>query len=94
MTPFQMLRRLFWNPDWNETLFLVSCAERIQQAPTDHSITQIKQRILSDIEGGANADTGRWLQFRLVFVHRTDNDLSEEVVFVSDVFPITGGGDI
>ena len=31
-----MLGRLFWNPRWNESLFLVSCAERlVDQDPVE-----------------------------------------------------------
>lgn len=73
-----MIRRLFWNPDWNDTLFVVSCAERIQENPTEHNIAEIKRRISEDVSQGA-------FQFRLVFVHRD----GEDIVFVSDVFPLT-----
>ncbi|MEM9341792.1 MAG: hypothetical protein AAGA87_01980 [Pseudomonadota bacterium] len=74
----EMIRRLFWNPDWNDTLFVVSCAERIQENPTEHNIAEIKRRISEDVSQGA-------FQFRLVFVHRD----GEDIVFVSDVFPLT-----
>ncbi len=59
--PGAMLRRLFWNPDWNETLFLVSCAERLVEEPTPHSVEEIRARIARRI-GGAGV-----LEFRLVF---------------------------
>lgn len=36
----QMLGRMFWNPRWNESLFLVSCAERIMQQDTANQIQQ------------------------------------------------------
>ncbi len=61
MGPGAMLRRLFWNPDWNETLFLVSCAERLVEEPTQHSMDEIHARIARRI-GGAGV-----LEFRLVF---------------------------
>lgn len=91
VSPLQMARRLFWNPAWNETLFLVSCAERIQGQPTQHSITEIQQRILRDIMRRPIDVADKMLQFRLVFVHRDDVGISNEVVFVSDTFMITGG---
>jgi len=37
----QMSGRMFWNPSWNESLFLVSCAERLLQNPTPHSEDEI-----------------------------------------------------
>ncbi len=32
-----MLGRLFWNPRWNESLFLVACAERLMREPAAQS---------------------------------------------------------
>ncbi len=86
ITPLRMAFRLLWNPGWNDTLFVVSCAERIYQQPTAHSVTEIMQRIQSDIEILGVDTGGRLLQFRLVFVHREGAALEEQVVFISDPF--------
>ena len=91
VSPLQMLLRLIWNPAWNESLFLVSCAERIQESPTDHSINEIRQRILADIAKTSIKATGRKLQFRLIFVHREGTEMSTEIVFLSETFPVTDG---
>ncbi len=41
LTLIQMLKRILWNPQWNESLFMVSCAERIiehsSQLASQHS---------------------------------------------------------
>lgn len=88
---FEMIRRLFWNPAWNEALYLVSCAERIQQSESPHSIGQIRQRILFEI-ARLNIDTvGKSMQFRLAFVHRGDEGLTTEVVFLSEPYAIASG---
>lgn len=87
-TPFEMFFSLFWNPAWNDTLFVVSCAERIAQQPTDHSIIEIKRRILRDVEQMRADVTGMWMQFRLVFVCRDETGLSQEIVFLSDTYPV------
>jgi hypothetical protein len=87
----EMVRRLFWNPAWNEALFLVSCAERIQQYPTPHSINEIQKRISRETERMQIDATRRRLQFRLVFVHRGDTVLLEEVVFLSDAIAVDCG---
>jgi len=91
VSPFQMLLRLFWNPAWNETLFLVSCAERIQEHPTDHSINEIRRRILHEFVRTPIDAVGKRFQFRLVFVHRDGPKISKEIVFLSETFPITSG---
>jgi hypothetical protein len=89
VTPLQMALRLFWNPDWNDALFVVSCAERIQQQPNVHSINEIMRRIQLDIGKKRIDATDRLLQFRLIFVHREETALVEEVVFLSQAVPAT-----
>lgn len=86
-----MIWRLFWNPSWNETLYLVSCAERIQQFDSAHSINQIRQRILIEIARQNFDRTDKSMQFRLVFVHRADDGLATEVVFLSEPYAVAGG---
>lgn len=89
VTPFQMVLRLFWNPYRNDTLFVVSCAERIQQFPDPHSINEIRRRILADLQKLPFDTPDKLLQFRLVFVHRGEAGLEHEVVFISDIAPAT-----
>ena len=61
--------RLFFNPKWNETLFLVSCAERIADAPDNHSVREIFDRINADLIRTAHASCPpSFLRFRIVFV--------------------------
>ncbi len=80
----QIIGRLFWNPAWNDALFVVSCAERIAEQPTQHSINEITQRIrqLPQIQG---AEKGR---FRLTFVSREGDEFSREVVYISEEFAL------
>ncbi|WP_297509833.1 hypothetical protein [uncultured Caulobacter sp.] len=76
-----MARRLLWNPQWNESLFLVSCAERLIDQPTDHSEAEILSRIAADLAG--DPDAPPWLAFRLTFVRREGEALIREVLFQS-----------
>ncbi|OYW30111.1 MAG: hypothetical protein B7Z44_02345 [Caulobacter sp. 12-67-6] len=79
-----MLGRLLWNPRWNETLFLVSCAERLVNTPTDHSQDEIFSRLAAELRGAPDgADAASWLSFRLVFVSREDEAIQREVLFQS-----------
>lgn len=91
VSPSQMTLRLFWNPRWNETLFLVSCAERMQQAPTDYGLNEIRQRIASEIQAAPIGAANPWFRFRLVFVQRSSAGLSQSVVFTSEAFPTAVG---
>jgi hypothetical protein len=73
-----MLGRLVWNPRWNESLFVVSCAERLLTAPTAHSEDEIFRRIAADL--GAQPKGAR-LRFRIVLVDPSDGE--RETVFTA-----------
>lgn len=83
----QMLGRMVWNPWWNESLFTVSCAERIVDQPNRHSEDEILKRIQRDLDAGfvSASNEEAYLQFRLLMVQRVDDELIEEVVFHSRI---------
>lgn len=77
-----MLGRLAWNPRWNQTLFVVSCAERLIDNPTDHSQDEIFRRIAADLAAPPDTATP-WLSFRLVFLSREGQAVDSEVLYQS-----------
>lgn len=83
LSPFVMLRRMFWNPDWNDQLFLVSCAERLVTEPTEHSVEMIKSRLVQAL---MKSSAGQTVQFRLVFVSEAQGRAVREVEYESDLF--------
>lgn len=78
-----LLGRLFWNPQWNERLYVLSCAERQHLAPEAHNIAQINACVARDVMRMGGASTDAQFRFRLVFVQRLDGRMIEDVVFVS-----------
>lgn len=80
-----MLGRIFWNPVWNESLFMVSCAERIMAAPTQHSEDEILKRIKASLTVDNMIAGHSHFQFRLLVVRREGAQLREEVVFRSRI---------
>lgn len=85
-----MARRMVWNPRWNESLFVVSCSERLVSAPTQHSVDEIAARIRHDL---ARDGQEGWFAFRLVFVHREGDQLTQEELYVSPPFPVLAEAD-
>lgn len=88
----QMLGRMFWNPGWNESLFLVSCAERLLDNPTRHSEDEILKRITDELvseRSGHLPKSSTYLQFRLLLVQRVDTGMQQEVAFVSRIQPLS-----
>lgn len=84
-----MLGRLVWNARWNETLFVVSCAERLLVSldaaggPDAHSQDEIFRRIAADLADAGEGQAG-WLRFRIVLVSEEDGVLAREAAFVSE----------
>ncbi|MFY0311423.1 hypothetical protein ACFMBG_16155 [Leisingera sp. D0M16] len=81
-----MAGRMLWNARWNESLFLVSCAERLTLAPTAHSQREIQRRIAAELQRTLSPGALLpYLQFRLVFLDRgEDGRLVKAVTYQSE----------
>lgn len=90
--PFsEMLTRMFWNPRWNESLFLMSCAERLMAHPTAHSAAEIHSRIERELRRESVHDAvPLYLQFRLVFLDRMDGEIHRHVTYTSEIHSVPG----
>jgi hypothetical protein len=89
----QMIKRLFWNPEWNDTLFLISCAERLADHPTQHSVNEIFKRIRLDITNSdIDIENVHYFQFQLVFTKRVNEKFEEQIMFTSSIEPYDQGG--
>lgn len=84
-----MLKRIFWNPTWNESLFLASCAERILENYTLHSENEILRRIERDLSLQKEHSTETHLQFRLLFIQRIGVELKTDVLFNSRIHKLS-----
>ncbi|MEO9819194.1 MAG: hypothetical protein ABJQ34_14880 [Paracoccaceae bacterium] len=83
---WQFALRLLWNSDWNDHLFMVSCAERLTEHPTQHSIDELNTRISRRIDG---ANLSGSLQFRLLFLSRYEHRLVKEIEYESQPVPLS-----
>ncbi len=85
----QMSKRILWNPAWNETLFLMSCAERLIETPTAHSEQEIFKRLIFTLRDERNLNPNTAIQFRLITIKREGTELHSEIVFYSQVRTIS-----
>ncbi len=74
-----MLRRMLWNPRWNETLYLVSLAARVVEERSPHAMRELERRV-------QRARPGERIRLRLVFVERRGERLTREVLYQSAPF--------
>ncbi|MFK5981078.1 MAG: hypothetical protein QM488_19580 [Rhizobiaceae bacterium] len=86
-----MAKRMFYNARWNETLYLVRCAELYTMSPAPHSSREILIRIKAELERNSiDCLATPYLQFRLVFVHREGIQIEKHVTFISPVYQSFG----
>ena len=96
LTVGTMLRRLFWNAEWNESLFLVSVSERLMRAPTDDAAAphqrELLLRVARHLDRDEGCDRGAWLQIRLRLVRREGpaDQVTDEIVYLSSPHRIGG----
>ncbi|MFW2542717.1 hypothetical protein ACN2XU_08755 [Primorskyibacter sp. 2E107] len=84
--PARMLRRMLWNPRWNEQLFLVSLSERLVADPeqADHALAELSTRLIRL----SHAAPGATLEFRLVFVARDGAQIGKFIEYESPPIPV------
>lgn len=90
-----MVWRLFWNPEWNETLYLTSCAERLLDDPSAQRADALWTRAAAAVHSALASlgDVhGRLLHVRIVETMRQDEALVNRVVFVSAARPLVSDG--
>jgi hypothetical protein len=78
-----MLARLFWNPRWNESLFLVTCAERLLENPSGLQADFRRDEIMRRIDSRLGQAATPFLQFRLVLLSRDGTRIHKQVAYVS-----------
>lgn len=90
-----MLKGIFFNPRWNESLFIMNCAERLIIDPTEYCSQEIMKRIQAELERRQlDLKTTPYLQFRLAFVSRQDTELQKDILFVSKIKKIFGDAEL
>lgn len=88
------LGSFFWNPRWNETLFLVTCAEQAIRAdfdPDDHGIREIRDRLRADLRadlGGEGDGAAPWFRFRILLLSRDGDTVRRDAVYTSPPYPV------
>lgn len=84
------LRTFLFNPRWNETLFLVTCAEQLIRDETDHSLREIRMRVRSDLHRESGDAAAPYFRFRIAMLSRHDGRVRRDVVFTSPPYPTAG----
>lgn len=84
--PGQILRRLAWNPRWNEALYAMRCAERILEGERDFPVNELTRR-LRDALADIATEPVAYFEFRVVAHTRADGRLVHAVAWRSPLLP-------
>ncbi|MCR9071495.1 MAG: hypothetical protein NXI18_07245 [Alphaproteobacteria bacterium] len=85
------LRTFFFNARWNETLFLVTCAEGVIRDESDQPLREIRDRLRADLSRDAGGSAAPWFRFRIVLLSRDAGRVRRDVVFTSPAYTIADG---
>lgn len=85
----QMLTRLLWNPKWNESLFLVSCCERIAEQLSEDMTAFCEKEIFERLKYDLKPNKVSQLQFRILIIQKQDDKFIEEIIYQSKTQHLT-----
>lgn len=74
----QYLQRLFYNPDWNRRLYLVSTAIRHVVDPEDHVLVELTNAVSERLPPEVDR-----FEFRIAFLARHDDQVGKFIEFES-----------
>ncbi len=80
------LRRLFYNPQWNEYLFMTCCAERLLEESSQLLVDEIFARLLWAIAKGEIAvpEGEARLSFRVLIVERSATGVTRSLAYLAN----------
>ena len=84
------LYRFFYNPEWNETLYMTNCAESLIVEATEHAGTEIKNRIKRYLVKEGYELENKFFEFRIIFISRKESNLHAHVLYQSSLDHISG----
>lgn len=84
----QHLIRLFYNPDWNELLYINTCAERLFEGGDKFYIQEIANRLLHAIQCGEVVHTcdAKFMYFRIRATYSEDTVADQMGQITDEVF--------
>lgn len=88
------LQRLFYNPRWNERLYLNTCAEQLLESDSEFHAQQIAERLSRAVSNGELIAGGaQYLVFRVRALTSQAGQVSDELVFMSEPLLIEKGAE-
>jgi hypothetical protein len=80
----QKIISIFWNPRWNEYLFLINCVESFIKKPTKKNEVEVVKLIKAELaRKSIKFNDISHFKFRLLLLFREDTKLKEHIHFES-----------
>ncbi|WP_062067323.1 hypothetical protein [Cellvibrio sp. OA-2007] len=89
------LQRLFHNPQWNERLYINTCAEHLFEGYSEFREREIGLRLVAAVVNKEISVVGefQYLVFRIRALESEGGQVRDDVVFVSKPFLLKAAGD-
>lgn len=96
VSPLSSFVRLLHNPEWNERLYINTCAEHLFETHSEFHEQQIAQRLLIAIQSHKiiAPEAAQHLVFRIRTFVLDDEEVQDDVIFTSRPFSLLPSGDI
>lgn len=72
-------KSIFFNPEWNQKLYLINCAEKIVISQSKHAVKEIFKAILEKLK----LEGDKFVCFRLVFISKKSEGFREDILYQS-----------
>lgn len=83
---YEFLQSLIWNPQRNESLYLITCAESLLECSSDFREKEILSHIYNSIRCNTELNVNSYsFQFRLIVFSRLGSELQNKVLYYSKV---------
>lgn len=80
--------RLVWNPGWNESLYVMRCAERVLEGETGFPLAELQRRLRQALDqADANSAPAVAFEFRIMAHRRVGERLVREQAYRSPALP-------
>lgn len=86
-SPLEIIGHLFWNPAWNETLFVMRCAERVLEGETGFPLAELERHLRAHLAIQGFSATAPLFEMRILACRRSGTQAAQDVAYRSPALP-------
>ncbi len=88
----QLIGRLCWNPAWNETLYVMRCAERVLEGDTGFPVAELARRMRRELPAAQENPQATLFEMRILAAQRQAHQITYLPVYHSAALTLRAPG--